>query len=1081
MLADNLHGQVSLDLNALFADLAGAFTGVDFGRARFDAAGILGIVAGATAPDLTGLRSTVDRVSGSLGGRLGAGLPGGELPGQVEELSKMLGGITSLFPSSAPAPSIGLDGLSARFAALQQAVNDGPLIGLFGLLPELRAAETVGRVGGTFAGLIDLVRVLAGLTATSTLTARLVGRSERLTTDLLAAATSGSTLAHAAGDFQLLAAIRSVDPDDPGGVELVVDRIVEFLESVIGVQQQWSLGMGMGEVALIGVDLAAGATGLELARAVLNGVDLVSVTGLVQELVGVGRPFLELTLPIPSPGALMDEALGLVGKLTEQVRRFDATVVVAPLTRLTDLAVGPLNEVRRSVETVANAAASSIRSIREIVTEVDLQAVTDAIHRSIQPVVDTLDAVELAIGDAQAVLVDVANNITAGLGVVAGRVSTAASTVAAALATVRDALGELHLADLASGLEAELSSVAAQLAAAQLTPYFDTAISVIDTGASVIDAVPFELLPADVQQDIVDACHPIRTLDLQPIEETLRGELREIVTLFREDGLAAIEQAFADVVTFLASLDPQPRLLALETDALGTLQAALDGIDPVALLAPAQSGLDQLKGLLEGLNLTGTVMVPLSGLFQPVVDALSQIDPAALLQPITSRVDAARNTIVALLHLDTITAAVNSFRAKAEEVLARVDPAGLANALSSTVATEIARLPAAAPGGPFGSLLVTLAQASGLDATEGAVADAIAWVAGRERASTVVRDRLNTMAERLSTATAAAQAIDPAPIIAAAQAQHRAITAALAAHPPQSRLRLSVDSSLTNTVPSTLLGPLVENRRRYVGRLEADLALATTMAASGRSELDMAAAQLRAALVPLDGFAAKARALLGALGVAAATASLPELLRSLLEIAGPARVVPALTQLAGALRDKATAVIAAATQPVLDAVTTVRAIVDAFNLDPIVSELVALHGQITAEVSALSPATLLGAVIGEADAVLNRLRTFDPLAPVRGVIDAAKSVGEAILVSARPTIVFAPVVQLHGEVVGLARGLDVGALLGPVLDALTAIVAQLDDGFDRTGDALARLQASLPSAVAATGGRVSAGVSVGVG
>ena len=442
-------------------------------------------------------------------------------------------------------------------------------------------------------------------------------------------------------------------------------------------------------------------------------------------------------------------------------------------------------------------------------------------------------------------------------------------------------------------------------------------------------------------------------------------------------------------------------------------------------------------------------------------------------------IDNARATILGLLHLDTINSAVNGFRAKVDQVVARIDPAALAGALGDAVATEIAKLPVGPPGGPFGTLLVTLAQASGLDASEGAVADTISWVGGRDRGSVVIRARLATVAERLAAASAAARALDPAPLVAAAQAQHRAITAALSVHPPDSALRLSVDASLANVVPATLLGPLVENRRRYIARLDTDVTLASAIAASGRSEIDAAAAELRAALVPLDAFPAKIRSLLSALGVPGATASFRDLLGTLLEIAGPVRMVPALTELATAARDQVSAVVAAATQPVLDSVSTVRGIVDTFDLTPVVNELVALHHQITLEVEGLSPAALLGDVIHAADDVIHRLQAFDPLGPVRDVISGAKAAADAVLDSARPTVVFAPVVQLHAEVVALAHGLDVAVLLKPVLDALTAIAGQLDDGFGRTGDALRRLQASLPSEV--SGSSVSGSVSVGVG
>jgi hypothetical protein len=85
--------------------------------------------------------------------------------------------------------------------------------------------------------------------------------------------------------------------------------------------------------------------------------------------------------------------------------------------------------------------------------------------------------------------------------------------------------------------------------------------------------------------------------------------------------------------------------------------------------------------------------------------------------------------------------------------------------------------------------------------------------------------------------------------------------------------------------------------------------------------------------------------------------------------------------------------------------------------------------------------------------------------------------------SARPTVVFAPVTEIHAELVRIAGGLDVVALIGPILESLDGIAVQLDNGFDRTGDALQRLQDALPSEVQENdiAGAIGIDVSVEIG
>jgi hypothetical protein len=218
------------------------------------------------------------------------------------------------------------------------------------------------------------------------------------------------------------------------------------------------------------------------------------------------------------------------------------------------------------------------------------------------------------------------------------------------------------------------------------------------------------------------------------------------------------------------------------------------------------------------------------------------------------------------------------------------------------------------------------------------------------------------------------------------------------------------------------------------------------------------------ALLPLTAIPARLREILSALGVDG-EAPLSELVLQLYDLAGPARILPAITDLVSAGRDALIALLDVFLQPALDLVGTVRGLIEAFDLQPIVDELVALHAQVSGEVQALSPEQLLGAVLTEADQVVARLRDFDPLAPVQQAVTAAQNAAVGVLDTARPTVVFADVVTIHHDVLALASGLDVRGLLAPVLEALNVLAAQLDEGFDRTGDALQRLQAALPDHV----------------
>jgi hypothetical protein len=227
-------------------------------------------------------------------------------------------------------------------------------------------------------------------------------------------------------------------------------------------------------------------------------------------------------------------------------------------------------------------------------------------------------------------------------------------------------------------------------------------------------------------------------------------------------------------------------------------------------------------------------------------------------------------------------------------------------------------------------------------------------------------------------------------------------------------------------------------------------------------------------------FPARLREVLDTVGLDTAGRTFRTVLLDLLAQAGPGGLTPALSELVAAARDKvleALDVVVASGRTALDAV---GGLLDVLDLAPIVAELTALQTQVHDEVAQLTPDALLGDVVSGAEDVITRLRGFDPLAPVRQVIVAAQAAADSVFESARPTIVFAPVVDLHRQVVGIAGGLDVVSLLRPVLDALDGIAAQLDAGLDETGDALKGLQDALPSEVSSTDLGIGASVDIGV-
>ncbi len=1083
-LAAQLNVQANLDLTDLFEGLASEVLDVDFGDATFDAAGVLNLVSGASGPDLSMLQTAVQGALTSGSGRLDLGIPGVTVPPALLDLLTRLGSLQAITLDVATPDAAGLPALGLRIDAVRASVESGALADLLAVVPGLEWPSQLGRLGGDLAGLVDLLSVLAGLTATAATSRHLAERTERFAAllDPDAAADSAALLLDLSADLDLVTSIRGADPSDADVVEALAVRVAAFEDAIALMSRTWSAGMGYGEAALPLVDIAGSAAAIEAARRALAGADVEAVARLVAEIRRIAAPLLDAPLPDPAAfgAGFVAQAAELVNGVTSSVEDWDVTAALHPITDVTALAIAPITSFQQALAGVENEMTGALRALRGLVDELDLTPLAVAVHDAIQPVVDLLDAVEVQIASAQASIEEVASRITAALDQVADLVSSAASDVTAALESVNGALDELHLQDLADTLTTALRTVASELSSAQLSPYFDAAIDVIGTAADIIDQVPFGMLPTDVQQEIVDACKPIKELDLQDVEDTLREQLASIRGAFAADALAGIEAAYADVVSFLQGLDPQPHLAGFESGALAEVRAALDGIDPEALLAPLDTALGEIRGLLAGVDLEREVLEPLRGLFTPILDAMDELDPVTILAPVRAQVDELRASITDLLHLDAAEEALTSFRERVVGMLDRIDPAGVANALDDRAIAAISALPDGPPGGAFGSILVSLAEASGLRADEGAVQDVIGWVRGDAVGGDVVRARLQASAGRLVTVRDAVASLDPRAVAAAAVAHQRALTGAVAAHPADSLLRSSLEPMLTESSAAEVLGSLEENRRRYQVRLDVDAGIANGLAASARGEVTEAAARLRVALAPLGAFPARLRELLAAVGLDPEGRSLRAVLLDLLSAAGPGGLASALTALVLAARAKVVEAVDVVVGSATSAVESVRGVIDQLDIAPIVAELEALHAEVRDEVAQLTPDALLGDVVAEADAVIQRLEDFDPLAPVRQVVTEARQAADAVFESARPTVVFAPVVELHRSVVGIASGLDVVTLLRPILDALDGIAAQLDDGLDRTGDALIDLQAALPSEVSSTDLGVSASVGVGV-
>jgi hypothetical protein len=272
----------------------------------------------------------------------------------------------------------------------------------------------------------------------------------------------------------------------------------------------------------------------------------------------------------------------------------------------------------------------------------------------------------------------------------------------------------------------------------------------------------------------------------------------------------------------------------------------------------------------------------------------------------------------------------------------------------------------------------------------------------------------------------------------------------------------------------------VENRRRYLAKLEIDTTALLQLSVSGHSEITAITDGLMDALGPITSLGAWFRALLARFGIDDPDQPVAGIIEALLDIAGPDRLLPPLADLIAAIRDKVVDLVNAATTPAAEMAATVESTVNLIDIGPLLDEVKGLHTEIGNQIAALSPDALLGDVIARFDAVVDRLETFDPLAPVRTVIDAMTLTVDTTFDTLRPSVIFQDLCDIYATIVELAGGLDVRSLLEPILTALENIAVQLDSGLEETADALGRLQDALPGEVSSSSASGSVSVSGGL-
>jgi hypothetical protein len=1082
-LLDTLTGgfsQGGFSLDGALGDVGSQLQGVNPAGPDLDTGSLDGIAGRLTQADPGVIGDALQGVL-SAASHAGIGLP--DVAGLTQPLEGVLGAARTLTSSdtlqllrsleqvgTAAPGGVGLGSLAAPLHALDQA-RSGPagdaLRALTGMLPaEIDLQAPIDLLGGSAAGIVSLIRLLGGLMATDTLTRELAS-SAALIGGMLrpdAADAAIATLDVWAGNRTLASMVASADPDNADLVELVVAPVLEVVEAIRGAADVLVGGMAFGEATLTPAELPRVTSELALASALLSESALPPVRQLVLDARAKLEPILAVDLGAPADSfdAFLGDITGLTEQLGAAVGAIDPAKIAAPLTNVLGEATGVLDQIEHVAEEVRASFQSAFQTIRQAIEAVDLRPVAETIRSALQPAVDALAQVQALVGDAQTAIEATSNAVIGAMNDVKSSLGGAATTVHDAYQQVADAIEALNIDQLENDIRAGIDQVVQALEAAQLKPYFDASVDVMTTAADLVSAVPVDILPDDVKHDLEEAVAPIKQIDFDTaIKTVLEGQLHDILNELDTTVLDEVAAAYAEVLAFLNSINPRTAFEQLEHEAFDPMLARVAAIDPAEVLQPVANVLDELKDAVRSIDLRADVLQPLDDAFGELRSAFADLDPAAALQPLVDEVAQLRTGISDTLQLDKWVERLDAAQAFVDRSLERVDFARLVALLDA--AWDGLRPTSSANQGPsmVGTLLAGL-LADVVPVRADAFTTVLGWLAG-EDAGAEVRGRLDGAVAALASTKEAVEKADVQAVAASMQPLHRDLLAAVRSHPEQSLLRLRLEPVLLRATPSDLFGAHVDNRTRYLAELDQAHAALQEAAGSGRSELGALTTGLRDALRPLNAIPDKVRSLFARFGIDVDGRSLGEILKGFFDLLEPSRLLAPVTDAFTALRAKTSSLVRdGLLAPVRNAVTDLQGLIAALDISFLIADLRAIFDDVLAQIDALMPSALLGPIVDSFEQTQQTILAFDPLGAARAVVDAMKAAVAEVVNDFRPTIIFAPILDLYDHVLQVASGLDVNNLLQPVLTALHDIETQLDEGLDRTAGALDQLQAALP-------------------
>lgn len=1057
------------DLDASFSGLGGLLEAVGLPTLSF--AGDLGDLD-LDSLDLDDLVGSLTTVIGHLDGVIGA-LP--DLDAVLGPLRSALavlelagsGDFTTLVASLETAVGPSESGLPALFDAAGH-IGELPavrtvidIIGPLGL--DLRAPGAL--VGGPAGGLISLVQLVGALLGVDT-ASREIDERAALAVDMLSADRITGLISSVSGGrgASLAGLLDGIDPNDPRLVEIVAGPIETHLADVRELLDLLVRGLAYAEATLVDADFEELAAGLTLASVALTVSASAPVDAFVATLRGYAQPLVDLQVPALGVDAVWGASAALASQMEALIAEVEPTILRRVVDPVLDPVLAPLRLVRQALDELAAVLATVFDPVSQAIDAIDLSAITGAITSVVEPVQAVVDTVGTMIEDATTEVQGVVGTIDGLLQPVRDALTEAASTVTAPFQSVSAALDELDLDVLMARITETLTAVTDTLSSVPVRPVFDVASDVIGTTADALGLVPKALLPDDLKAALEAACAPVEALDLEPIRAELHAQLTAIVEGLDTTVLDALEAGYAEVMAFIASIDPRPPLAELEDQAFAALVDGLDQLDPSVVLEPLTAALETVRGALDAIDLRA-MLEPVDEAIDTVVDALEEISPGQLLAPVTEMLDGVRGQIDATLQLSTWGERLDDVETLVTDLATRFDPAPFFAAMREGWSDVMASLrPQPGGTGLAAGLAGAVVGALPYRVNPGGIAEVVAWIRGTRDGAQVVQERLARGAAALVGARTSVERIDVRALTVELDAGHRALTAAVAAHPADSVLATRLGPMLAASSPTASMALVLGNVDRVITVVSSSAAIVAATTPPDRSEVSVAASGLAASFGPLAPVVSKVRELLATAGADPDEPNPVIALIDALETAGADAVLGPIEAIATSIFTRLVELVREGLfAPLREGIVELEGLLDLLDVAALTAGVDELHEQLVTKIEELRPQVALAAPLDLLDDIRTTLAAFDPFAPVQGAIDDLRALIVDFVGEFAPTVVLAPVLTVYDQLRSLVGSFDLAGLLDPVFALLQGIGSDIDAGMNEVIDALIRLQEACES------------------